>query len=126
MLYAGTSCAKRLQNNGRAKETFAPLWRPRSETCNALVNAITLEALASYYCCGASEPEASERSSSLIGVVCSQKVNFLRRFGFWSCAFRMRSCAMAYNFITQLAQLYVIVCSINPSIQRRANLLHTF
>ena len=27
-------------------------------------------------CCGASEPEASERSSSLIGVVCSQKVNF--------------------------------------------------
>ena len=27
-------------------------------------------------CCGASEPEASERSSSLISVVGSQKVNF--------------------------------------------------
>ena len=34
------------QNNGRAKETFAPLWRPRSETRHALVNAVTLEALA--------------------------------------------------------------------------------
>ena len=29
-----------------------------------------------YSCCGASEPEASERSSSLIGAVGSQKVNF--------------------------------------------------
>ena len=30
-----------------------------------------------YNCCGASEPEASKRSSSLIGAVGSQKVNFL-------------------------------------------------
>ena len=37
---------KRLQNKGCAKETFAPLWRPRSETRHALVNAVTLEALA--------------------------------------------------------------------------------
>ena len=30
----------------------------------------------SFNCCGASEPEASERSSSLIDAVGSQKVNF--------------------------------------------------
>ena len=34
------------------------------------------ENVLSCYCCGASEPEASERSSSLISVVGSQKVNF--------------------------------------------------
>ena len=42
----GHKLCRKITNNGRAKETFAPLWRPRSETCNALVNAITLEALA--------------------------------------------------------------------------------
>ena len=45
----GHKLCQKITNNGRAKETFAPLWRPRSEICNALVNAITLEALAGYY-----------------------------------------------------------------------------
>ena len=34
---------RKIANNGRAKEIFAPLWRTRSEICNALVNAITLD-----------------------------------------------------------------------------------
>ena len=38
--------SERLENNGRAKETFAPLIRrARTETCHGHVNAITLEAV---------------------------------------------------------------------------------
>ena len=39
-------------------------------------NTCTIRFFDKYHCCGASEPEASERSSSLIGAVGSQKVNF--------------------------------------------------
>ena len=42
----GHKLCQKITNNGRAKETFVPLWQLRLETCNALVNAITLEALA--------------------------------------------------------------------------------
>ena len=69
-------------------------------------------------CCGANEPEASERSSSLIDAVSSQKVNFQRRFGFWSCAFRTRSCSQIFLFTITFASVcaefyetYMIACT---------------
>ena len=78
-----------------------------------------------------SEPEASERSSSLIGAVSSQKVIFQRRFGFWSCAFRMRSCsqiflstitcAMAYN-VYYATDAIVYICTYYDSANRTQNI----